>query len=181
MLFYPIFLIFSIRTRTRKRKQKFTRKLTVENRMLFLLSKRSVLISSSPTSGRLIEKSKEQTFLKFIACGIFSITMEQQGLPVYNGPIDHLRYGFRSLESEMTAPHAVAAFQKNRGEAEWACKMDMVRRSYGSHLAMRLASERAMFSRPHRLPGLQSSNISLDTVMGTDSMIDFTDFLNGMI
>lgn len=107
--------------------------------------------------------------------------MEQQGLPVYNGPIDHLRYGFRSLESEMTAPHAVAAFQKNRGEAEWACKMDLVRRIYGSHLAMRLATEKAMFSRPHRLPGLQSSNISLETVMGTDSTIDFTDFLNGEI
>lgn len=105
--------------------------------------------------------------------------MEQQGLPVYTGPVDHLRYGFRSLESEMSAPHPVSAFQKNRGEAEWACKMDMVRRSYGSHLAMRLASERAMLSRPHRLPGLQSSNISLDTIMGTDSMIDFTDFLNG--
>lgn len=108
-----------------------------------------------------------------------STMMEQQGLPVYNGPIDHLRFGFRSLESEMSAPHAVAAFQKNKGEAEWACKMDMVRRSYGSHLAMRLASERAMFSRPRRLPGLQSSNISLDTVMGTDSTIDFADFLNG--
>lgn len=105
--------------------------------------------------------------------------MEQQGLPVYSGPIDHLRHGFRSLESEMSAPHPVAAFQKNRGEAEWACKMDMVRRTYGSHLAMRLASERAMLSRPHRLPGLQSSNISLDTVMGTDTSIDFHDFLNG--
>ena len=46
---------------------------------------------------------------------------------------------------------------------------------------MRLATEKAMFSRPHRLPGLQSSNISLETVMGTDSTIDFTDFLNGEI
>ena len=79
----------------------------------------------------------------------------------------------------MSAPHPVAAFQKNRGEAEWACKMDMVRRTYGSHLAMRLASERAMLSRPHRLPGLQSSNISLDTAMGTDTTIDFHDYLNG--
>lgn len=105
--------------------------------------------------------------------------MEQQGLPVYDGPLDHLRYGFRSLESEMASAHPVSVFQKNRGEAEWLCKMDMVRRSYGSHMAMRLASEKAMLSRPHRLPGLQSSNISLETVMGTDTTIDFTDYLNG--
>jgi hypothetical protein len=105
--------------------------------------------------------------------------MEQQGLPVYDGPLDHLRYGFRSLESEMGSAHPVSMFQKNRGEAEWLFKMDMVRRSYGSHMAMRLASEKAMLSRPHRLPGLQSSNISLETVMGTDTTIDFTDYLNG--
>ena len=98
---------------------------------------------------------------------------------MYDGPLDHLRYGFRSLESEMASAHPVSVFQKNRGEAEWLCKMDMVRRSYGSHMAMRLASEKAMLSRPHRLPGLQSSNISLETVMGTDTTIDFTDYLNG--
>jgi hypothetical protein len=32
--------------------------------------------------------------------------------------------------------------------------------------------------RSHRLPGLESSNISLDTLMGTDSTIDFPDYLN---
>lgn len=102
-----------------------------------------------------------------------------EGLPVYTGPVDHLRYGFRSLENEKSAPHPVAVFQKNRGQAEWAQKMDMVRRSYGSHMAMRLASEREIFSRSHRLPGLQSSTTSLETLMGTDSKIDFTDYLNG--
>jgi hypothetical protein len=70
-----------------------------------------------------------------------------QGLPVYTGPVDHLRYGFHSLENEKSAPHPVSVFQKNRGEAEWVVKMDAVRRTYGSHMAMRLSSEKAMFSR----------------------------------
>lgn len=103
-----------------------------------------------------------------------------QSLPVYKGPVDHLRFGFKSLESAGNAPHPVAQLQMSSGEAEWAAKLDMVRRSYGSHLAMRLATERAMFSRPHRLPGLQSSHIGLDIVTGSDVKIDFADYLNGM-
>ena len=102
------------------------------------------------------------------------------GLPIYSGSVDHIRYGFRSLEHNGTAAHPVDALQKSLKEAEWAGKLDMVRRVYGSHLAMRLATEKAMFSRPHRLPGLQSSKIGLDTVMGTDLNIEFSDYLNGM-
>ena len=103
----------------------------------------------------------------------------EQSLPVYEGPVDHLRYGFKSLESAANAPHPVAQLQRSSGDAEWAAKLDFVRRSYGSHLAMRLATERSMFSRPHRLPGLQSSHVGLDTVTGSDVKIDFVDFLNG--
>jgi hypothetical protein len=102
------------------------------------------------------------------------------GLPVFSGPADHLRYGFRSLETEMNASHPVDMMQRSRNESNWNSKLDMVRRTYGSHMAMRLATERATFNRSHRLPRLQSSNIGFETLMGTDTTINFEDFLNGM-
>ena len=34
------------------------------------------------------------------------------GLPVYTGPIDHLRFGFESLASEYAARHPVDAMQR---------------------------------------------------------------------
>ena len=62
--------------------------------------------------------------------------------------------------------------------------LDDVRRIYGSGLAMRLATERQMASKVGgRLPGMESasvdsSNIMLDTLMGTDVKLDFQDVLS---
>lgn len=100
-----------------------------------------------------------------------------QGLPLYSGPVDHLRLGFNSLEVEHAAQHPLQKLQSSQNFA-WLNKLEMVRRTYGSHLAMRLATEREVFSRMKRLPGLESSNISYDTVMGLDEKIEFQDFLN---
>jgi hypothetical protein len=46
-------------------------------------------------------------------------------------------------------------------------------------MAMTLATEKEIFSRMRRLPGLETSNVGLETVMGVDESIDFPDFLNG--
>jgi len=104
----------------------------------------------------------------------------EQSLPHFSGPVSHLRHGFNSLESAMNAPHPVAVLERTSKEAEWSSKMEMVRRTYGAHMAMRLATERVQFGRLHRLPGLasQGKNIALETCMGTDTKIDFADFLN---
>jgi hypothetical protein len=64
---------------------------------------------------------------------------------------------------------------------EWAAKLDFVRHVYGSHMAMRLATEKAVFSEPVHLPGIPSSRIALQTVLGTDTTIDFSDFLNSTL
>lgn len=48
-------------------------------------------------------------------------------------------------------------------------------------MAMRLATEKETFSRARRLPGLESSNIALQTLMGSAESVDFVDFLNGKI
>ena len=65
-----------------------------------------------------------------------------------------------------------------QADKEWNSKLDSVRRIHGSALAMRLAGERQMFSEAHRIPGLKSSKIALETLMGEDSTIQFSDFLN---
>jgi len=57
--------------------------------------------------------------------------------------------------------------------------MEMVRQMHGIHMAMRLSTEREIFRRPRRLPGLQASKLSLDTALGIDDAISFSDFLNG--
>jgi proteasome maturation protein len=104
--------------------------------------------------------------------------MEVQGLPIVTGPADHLRQGFLSFEQAHKAPHPVQVLQ-TQADYAWNLKLDTVRRTYGSHLAMRLATEKQILSRSRRLPGLESSNIALATVLGEDESIDYKDFLNG--
>lgn len=105
--------------------------------------------------------------------------MASDSLPLYSGTVDHLRYGFHSLETQHLQTHPVAQLQRCHDEIQWSNKMDMIRRTYGSHMAMRLATEKAILSRQRRLPGLQSSTIGLDTLTGNDLTIGFEDFLNG--
>jgi hypothetical protein len=105
--------------------------------------------------------------------------MEQSGLPLYSGPVDTLRQGLSSLESQHATRHPIHSVQSSRNNTAWALKLDTVRRMYGSHMAMTLATEKEIFSRMRRLPGLETSNVGLETVMGVDESIDFPDFLNG--
>ena len=62
--------------------------------------------------------------------------------------------------------------------------LEDVRRIYGSGLAMRLATERQMASKVGgRLPGMESvsvdsSNFLMETLMGTDTKLDFQDVLS---
>jgi hypothetical protein len=62
----------------------------------------------------------------------------------------------------------------------WRNKLSDVSRQYGSHMAMRLATERAIFNRPHRLPGLSSSSVAFETLDGSDTSITFADYLGGV-
>ncbi len=79
----------------------------------------------------------------------------------------------------MNVQHPVKLLQTNQKNSAWAMKLDSVRKTYGSHMAMRLETERQLLDHSHRLPGMESSKISLQTVMGTDESIEFSDFLNG--
>lgn len=101
-----------------------------------------------------------------------------QGLPIAQGPTDHLRDGFSSLESKLNAPHPVQAIQSRAESLDLRERLQRVRSIYGSHMAMRLATEKEVLSRPRRLPGLPYSKAGLEVVMGTENRIEFSDYLN---
>jgi len=94
-----------------------------------------------------------------------------------NGPVDRMRQEKVSLELEHGSKHPVQLIQEG-SRRDWHQKLDTVRRTYGSHLAMRLATEKESLSRMRRLPGLEFSNIGLQTIMGNDDKIDFADYLD---
>lgn len=104
--------------------------------------------------------------------------MSEQGLPVLNGPIDHLRQGFLSYQHQY-GQHPVQMIENNE-RIQWNNKLDVIRRTYGSHMAMRLATERKIHSTNRRLPGLQSSHLGLDVLSGDLTQMEFQDYLKGM-
>ena len=49
--------------------------------------------------------------------------------------------------------------------------------TYGSHLPMQIRMELDILSQAKRLPGIRSSNVGAETILGRDETIDFEDFL----
>lgn len=101
-------------------------------------------------------------------------------MPILQGPVDKMRNESVSYALDYSAQHPVQSMQ-SAAPREWNSKLDSLRRTYGSHMAMRLATEREFFSRNRRLPGLESSKIALQTLVGTDETIEFSDYLDGML
>ena len=63
-------------------------------------------------------------------------------IPVLSAPPDHMRLGLQpSLAAQSRAPHIVEQLQRRDVEAQ---KMEDVSRMYGSAMAMRLKTERAL-------------------------------------
>lgn len=98
----------------------------------------------------------------------------ENSLPFYRGPPDQLRHGYRSLESERIQNYSI-----DNHRSQSYIKINKISRIYGSAVAMRIATEDELFGRIRRLPGLQSSSVVHQTVLGCDGTIDFSDYLNG--
>jgi hypothetical protein len=61
----------------------------------------------------------------------------------------------------------------------WEAKMSAVERTYGTALSLHLRTEKAILSKYKRMPGLPSSNVGIDCVLGEDEEIGFADVLSG--
>ena len=103
--------------------------------------------------------------------------MSDTSLPKLDGPRDHMRHGFASMQMDMKAKHPVEILQDHRSSGRM--RIESIRQVYGIHMAMRLATEQKLTSRQHRLPGLESSTIGQDILMGTDRSIDVGDIYEG--
>jgi len=71
----------------------------------------------------------------------------------------------------------VEAIQKNWLRSQLESKHHIMGNVYGSHLPMRIRMEMNILSQVHRLPGLPSHNVGLETILGRDETIDFEDYL----
>ncbi|CAH0477059.1 unnamed protein product [Peronospora belbahrii] len=104
--------------------------------------------------------------------------MNSSSLPLVRAPPDALRYGFYSASEDVRPLHEVERLQTTYRQSNWNLKMATVEQIYGKAAAMRLRTEKSVLEQFTRLPGLPSSHAGLDTLMGTDEQIEFTDFLN---
>jgi hypothetical protein len=102
-------------------------------------------------------------------------------IPIAQNPVKTMETGLNGHNLATTASqrHPVDDLQRRSALYD---DLDDVRRIYGSGLAMRLATERQMASKVGgRLPGMESGdsqNVLMQTLMGTDTKLDFGDVLS---
>ncbi|KAF7721874.1 hypothetical protein EC973_003970 [Apophysomyces ossiformis] len=94
------------------------------------------------------------------------------------GGHDALRYGTRSIKTEVLPGHPLESRLEKWEESRWEMKLNMARQAYGMHAPIKLMMEHNLVSQRQRLPVLPSSNLHLDILMGKDETIDYEDFLN---
>jgi len=89
-------------------------------------------------------------------------------------------HGFQvGRASSGTGPqHPLENSEKLWDEHQFKLDCAMLKNSQGLHAPLKLHMERHITSQITRLPGLQSSNILLDTLTGKDETVEFADILN---
>jgi len=87
-----------------------------------------------------------------------------------------LRAVAQEVYSQPTA-HPVEAIQENWLRNELETKHFIMAQTYGSHLPMQIRMELDILSQAKRLPGIRSSNVGAETILGRDETIDFEDYL----
>eukprot|EP01035_Chromulina_nebulosa_P024060 gene24060-31250_t len=103
-------------------------------------------------------------------------TEEMAALPMLSAPVDQMRVGINTMEGSYGSSQHNLQKQLS-DDRSWIRKLESTRRVYGSHMAMRLATEREIFGKS-QLGDLRCSRIGLLTMQGMDERIGFEDFLN---
>merc|ERR1719329_1828082 len=75
------------------------------------------------------------------------------------------------------ASHPVEAIQQNWLRDQLETKHFVMAQTYGAHLPMQIRMELDILSQAKRLPGMRSSNVGAETILGRDETIDFEDYL----
>ncbi|AWP20865.1 putative proteasome maturation protein [Scophthalmus maximus] len=91
---------------------------------------------------------------------------------------DSLRSGFTSVKNELIPSHPLEVSEKNFQLNQDKMNFSTLRNIQGLHAPLKLQMEYRAARQIQRLPFLQSSNLALDTLRGSDESIGFDDILN---
>ncbi|XP_061821820.1 proteasome maturation protein [Nerophis lumbriciformis] len=94
------------------------------------------------------------------------------------GVHDTLRSGFSSVKNDIIPAHPLELAEKNFELNQDKMNFSSLRNIQGLHAPLKLQMEYRAARQIQRLPFLQSSNLALDTLRGTDENIGFEDILN---
>uniref|UniRef100_A0A3P8VSV8 Proteasome maturation protein n=1 Tax=Cynoglossus semilaevis TaxID=244447 RepID=A0A3P8VSV8_CYNSE len=94
------------------------------------------------------------------------------------GVQDSLRGGFSSVKNELLPSHPLELSEKNFRLNQDKMNFSTLRNIQGLHAPLKLQMEYQAARQIQRLPFLQSSNLALDTLRGSDDTIGFEDILN---
>ncbi|KAG8905837.1 hypothetical protein FRB99_008139 [Tulasnella sp. 403] len=94
------------------------------------------------------------------------------------GTHDALRYGQRSLASDVTVGGGLQKRLEKWDETQDNLKLNMQRNLYGLHAPVRLLMERKIVGSNLHFPALPQSNLHLDILMGRDEELDVTDIFS---
>lgn len=89
----------------------------------------------------------------------------------HSAPLDE------SCAAQLTAVHPLRASEENYYKNQQNLNLHMLRTRQGLHAPLTLKMEEMATKKVGRLPFLQSSNASYDSLTGRDMLMDFTDFL----
>jgi hypothetical protein len=121
-------------------------------------------------------------YIRYLFFFLSTMSDPSSSIPVMRHPANQMETGpnGNNLAAAAASNHPIDNLQRNSSAAveRGFLDLDGVRRLYGSGLAMRLATERQLASQVGgRLPGMEQSNLVMDTVTGNDVMLDFSDIL----
>lgn len=91
---------------------------------------------------------------------------------------DTFRNGMSSVGEQSRVLHPLINSEKNYHKNKQQQEFATLRNTQGLHMPMKLQMERAILSRVQRLPGLQSSRISLRTTLCDDDLLGFEDMFD---
>ena len=94
------------------------------------------------------------------------------------GVNDMMRNGPSNVLSGVVSAHPLQSAEKNFHLNEEKRMMNATRNIHGMHMPIRLGMEKAVASKIRRLPGMQSSNLAMRTLLGTTSTIGPEDVFN---
>lgn len=101
----------------------------------------------------------------------------KSSIPFLTAPYDTLREGLGTLKGDVLPTHPVEQIQEQHAKNATATKYQMLRDVYGAALPARMEIESQILSKFHRLPGLPSSKLGLQSMTGALDEIDFESML----